>query len=126
MVPPGVMSGCPIVAPAARVTPQPAVGDQLAVGADLGLVRGEHIGRRRDPAVLDHLNGDQPAVLRRLNPDDTLRVLAGELSDLPKAELPGLGGGELRFLGAARSLSGAARWSLISHVDRLLSSSWAG
>src|SRR5215469_11322195 len=127
MVLPGVMSRDPIVAAAARVTPQPAVGDQLGVRADLDFVRGEHIGCRRDPAILDHLDGDQPAVLRRLHPDDALWVLASKLDDFPQAMLPGLAGGELRLLGPG------PRWFTVVacgpfgwHVDRLLSSSGAG
>jgi cobalamin biosynthesis Mg chelatase CobN len=61
------------------------------VRVNLGFVDGEDVRRRRDPPVLDDLDADQPAVVGRLNPGDTLRRLAGQLRDLAQPQPGRLG-----------------------------------
>src|SRR5215216_5041393 len=56
---------------------QPPVACHGAVAVDVDLVDGQDVGRLRDPARLDHLHLDVPAVLVPFDPDDSF----GRLSD---------------------------------------------
>jgi len=91
---PAVISCVPVVSATARVAPDSAVRHQFAVRADFGFVRGEDVGRRGDPPVLDDLDPHHPAVFGRLDPGDALGLFPGQLGDLAQACLTRPGGCE--------------------------------
>jgi hypothetical protein len=93
-------SFAPVALPA-RIAPEAAVGDEFSVRIYLNLVSRQDVGGRRNAPVFDDLDADQPAVLAALNAGDSLRFLAGELSDFAHSGARRLGGPEASATGAA-------------------------
>src|SRR5439155_18585312 len=58
------------------------VAAEVEVAVELQLVGGEHVRRLRDPRELDHLECDDPAVVRTLERGDRLDRLAEQLLEL--------------------------------------------
>src|SRR4051812_34962855 len=88
-----------VTSAAAGVPPYSSVAQQVSLLVGLDLVQREDVGRVRDPAHLDDLDLDGPAVLGALQPGDALGALSGQLEEL---------GGCL-----GRHLTGARGWACL-------------
>src|ERR1700751_2379779 len=89
---PWVISRFLSITAAARVPPDPSVGQQLSVRVDGCFVDRQDVGRRGNPLVLDEFDADGPAVFRALHLGDALRLLRGECRDLAQRRFGGLTG----------------------------------